>query len=206
MSHDIDDIRIKTEQFNENLKQFTYYLIIFLASLISLFFLPFVGSEIGLEWAIPNTSVGWVVYITTKVIVAGLNVLIFHSFMQQAKVNIKENDKYKKANEILGRIKVKEYHPRSPRQFNRSEYGKRGTTIFISTIGATIALSQALLTFDWMSFLTYLVTIVLGLIFGVMQMFKAEIYWTEEYYDYAKLKLEEINKENEDWRQDISQS
>ena len=36
----------------------------------------------------------------------------------------------------------------------------------------------------------------MGLIFGVMQMFKAEIYWTEEYYDYARIKLEESNDNN----------
>ena len=185
------DLRQQNEKIAETLKQYTYYLIILIASLISLFFLPFVGSEVGLEWNIPNTTVGWVVYVTTKLIVAALNVLIFHSFMQQAKVNVKDNEKYIKANEMLGRIKIKEYHPRSPKQFNSSEYGKKGTTIFFTTALATIALSQALLTFDWMSMLTYMFTIIMGLIFGVMQMFKAEYYWTEEYYDYAKQLVEE---------------
>lgn len=180
-------------QIAEKLKQYTYYLIILIASLISLFFLPFVGSEVGLEWNLPDTTVGWVVYVTTKVIVALLNVLIFHSFMEQAKVNSKEDPKYIEANEILGRIKIKEYHPRSPKQFNSGEYGKKGSTIFVTTALATIALSQALLTFDWISMLTYLFTIIMGLIFGVMQMFKAELYWTKEYYDYAKVKEEESN-------------
>lgn len=187
------EISERNEKIASTLKQYTYYLIILIASLISLFFLPFVGSTIGLEWAIPNTTVGWVVYVSTKVIVASLNVLIFHSFMEQAKVNVKDETKYKEANEMLGKIKIKEYHPRSPRQFNSSEYGKKGTTIFITTALATIALSQALLTFDWISMLTYMFTIIMGLIFGVMQMFKAEIYWTQEYYDYAKLKYEEAN-------------
>lgn len=34
-----------------------------------------------------------------------MNVLIFHSFMEQAKLNVKDNEDYKKANEILKIVK-----------------------------------------------------------------------------------------------------
>lgn len=184
-----------SKKTSEWLKQYTYYIIIFVASLIALVFLPMVGSTVGLGWKLPTTTAGWIVYVTTKIIVAGLNVLIFHAFMQQAKVNIINDAKYNEANEILGRIRIKEYHPRSPSKFNAGEYGKKGTTIFITTGLATVALTQALLSFDYITMLTYLFTIIMGLIFGVMQMFKAEVYWTTEYYDYAKIKEEEY-KEN----------
>ena len=43
-----------------------------------------------------------------------------------------------------------------------------------------------MLTFDWMSMLTYLFTIVIGLIFGIMQMKVSEDYWTDEFWLYAQ--------------------
>lgn len=46
--------------------------------------------------------------------------------------------------------------------------------------------------FDWISFLTYLLTLIMGVIFGVLEMKTVEAFWTEEYYEYAK-RLEEEN-------------
>jgi hypothetical protein len=177
----------------EKIKLYTYYIIIGVVSLIALLFLPMVGSSIGLEMRLPDTIVGWIVYCVTKLIVAALNVIIFYCFMQQAKVNVKENKKYIEANEILERIEHKsERAPRSPKEWTRKQYGSKGITIFITTLLAAVSLTQAILTFDYITMLTYLFTIIMGLIFGVLQMKNAEIYWTTEYYEYAlKIKREE---------------
>lgn len=176
----------------EQLKQYTYYIIIVIISLFALCFLPLLGSEVGLGFNYPNELTGRIVWWTTKLIMASLNVLIFHSFMQQAKVNIRDNDNYKKANELLSSIKLKEYKPQSPQKWNAKQYSSKGTSIFISSSLATIALTQAILTYDIVSMLTYLFTIIMGIIFGILQMKKAELYWTEEYYDYAQMRIKEI--------------
>lgn len=42
-----------------------------------------------------------------------------------------------------------------------------------------------------MSLLVYLFTIAMGLVFGVLAMKNAELYWTQEYYDYACKVVEE---------------
>lgn len=177
----------------DKLKLYTYYIIIGIVSLIALVFLPMVGSTMGLEMNLPDTIVGWVVYCVTKLIVAALNVIIFYCFMQQAKVNVKENEKYIEANEILENIEKKsERAPRSPKEWTRKQYGSKGITIFITTLLAAVSLTQAILTFDYITMLTYLFTIIMGLIFGVLQMKNAEIYWTTEFYEYAlKTKREE---------------
>lgn len=169
----------------DKIKQWMYYFIIGIISLIALTFLPMIGSTVGLGWNIPNTMVGWIVWVAVKIIVAVINVLIFHSFMCQAKLNVKDNKKYKEANEILGKIKVKNFIPRSPKKWNTQQYTKKGTIIFITTALATVALTQAILTFDWIAMLTYLFTIIMGLIFGVLQMKSAEEYWTDEFWKYA---------------------
>lgn len=170
----------------DKVKQWMYYFIIGIVSMIALCFLPMIGSDIGLGWNLPDTVVGWIVWVVVKLIVAVLNVLIFHCFMLQAKINIKDNPRYIEAQEILRLNNVKQYIPRSPNAWNKQQYGQKGVSIFITTALSTIALTQAMLTFDWMSMLTYFFTIIMGLIFGIMQMKTAEDYWTDEFWQYAQ--------------------
>ena len=175
----------------DKVKQYLNYIIIGIVSLIALVFLPMLGSTVGLGWNVPDTTVGWVVWVAVKLIVATLNVLIFHCFMQQAKINVKDNENYKRAREILVKQKEKEILPKSPSKWNSQQYIKKGSTIFTTTALSTIALTQAILSFDYVSMLTYLFTVVMGLIFGILQMKTAEEYWTDEYLQYALMKERE---------------
>lgn len=161
-----------------------------------------VGSEVGMGWNLPTTPVGWVIYVVTKLIVATINVLLFHCFMEQAKLNVADNPNYKRANEMLCEIAPQVYNPRSPGKFNKEEYGKKGIIIFITTILSAVALTQAILSFDYMSMLTYLFTIIMGLIFGIIQMKKAEIYWTQEYYDFAVKFVADFKKKQSEVKTD----
>lgn len=180
----------------DKIKQWMYYLIIALISLVTLIFLPMVGSTADLGWNLPNTTVGWVIWIVVKLIVAGIGVLIFHCFMLQAKINIKDDPKYKEANKLLEQCQHrKERIPRSPLVWNRQQYGKKGVSIFVITALSTVALTQAILTFDYMSMLTYLFTIVMNLIFGILQMKSAEEYWTTEYWEHAHYIYKQIMEE-----------
>ena len=65
----------------DKVKQGMYYIVVGVVSFISLVFLPMIGSTIGLGWNIPDTEVGWIIWVGSKIIVATLNVLIFHCFM-----------------------------------------------------------------------------------------------------------------------------
>lgn len=175
---------------------YLYYALIGVISIISLLFLPMIGSDVGLAFKIPNTFAGWIVFITSKLIVATLNILIFHCFIKQAKVNVKDNPKYKEAKELLESILHDEIRenvlPKSPKEWHRKQYESKGITLFITTILGTLALTQAILTYDWMVMLTYLFTIVMSLIFGIIEMKSTEQYWTEEYPAYAKMVKEEM--------------
>lgn len=179
------------EQVLAKIRQTLYYWIIFLTSCVVLIFMPMIGSEAGLDFKIPTTTAGWILYITTKVLIAILNVVIFYSFMQQAKLNIKDDEKYLKACEIMGKVKKqKEYIPRNPRVWERRQYISKGFSIFISTAFSLVALANAFLTYDYLTLLTYALTIIMGIIFGLLQMANAEDYWTREFYDYAIRLLE----------------
>ena len=173
-------------QILAKIRQTIYYWIIFLATIVVLVFMPMVGSEAGIEFNLPTTRAGWILYIVTKLLVAILNVTIFFSFMQQAKLNVKDDPKYLKACEIMGKLKKpKEYIPMAPRAWERKQYVHKGVVIFASTAGSLVALANAFLTYDYMTLLTYAITIIMGIIFGLLQMAKAEDYWTREFYDYA---------------------
>lgn len=181
----------------DKIKQGMYYIVVGVVSFISLVFLPMIGSTIGLGWNIPDTTVGWIIWVGSKIIVSALNITIFHCFMCQAKINIKDDENYKKAREILMDVKLKEVRPRSPRKWNAEQYGMKGVTIFITSSMTVVALTQAVLSFDYISMLTYLFTIIMGLIFGVLQMKTAEEYWTREYLEYALYRQELALKQAE---------
>lgn len=189
-------------------KQYLYYILIGIISFISLVFLPMFGSEVGMAFTFPTTAAGWIVFIITQLLMAIVNVLIFHSFICQAKINIKDDPKYNEAKAILQLYILKSYIPRSLSQFTRREYGAKGVSIAIGTLLAGFALTQAILTYDYVRMLSYLFTITFGVIFGILEMKKWEEYYTGEFYDYAlyyqKIKEEEEAKEKESNEMDKS--
>ena len=66
----MDDVR-------EKINAYTYYILIFVLSVIALTFLPTIGSDGELALKLPITAAGWTLYIFTKVAGSLLNLLIF---------------------------------------------------------------------------------------------------------------------------------
>ena len=109
--------------------------------------------------------------------------------MEQAKINVKDNEQYKKANEILNRLKKKkDYKPRNPKKWESSQYRTKGITIFLSTAFSTIALTNAILKYDYVSLLTYLLVLIIGVIFGVLQMKQMKKQQTREHTEQITIK------------------
>ena len=187
-----------SNEARDKAKQNMYYILIGIISFISVAFLPMVGSTVGLGWKLPDTPTGWVVWAISRLIIATINVLIFYSFMEQAKLNVAKDPHYIEATEILLKAKKADHTPRSPQKWQALQYGKRGTKIFISSAMSVVALGQAILSFDWVSMLAFLFTIAMGVVFGVLQMKKAEAYWTDEFYRYAIMIKEEEAKKPEE--------
>lgn len=189
---------------NKTLDLYLYYILIGVLSFIALVFLPFFGSEVGMAFTFPTTAAGWVVYITQQALMALVNILIFHSFICQSYVNVKDDPNYIAARDIFHKDN-KEYIPLTLAQFNRKEYGKKGVAIFIGTLLGGFALTQAILTYDYVRMLAYLFTIILGIIFGIYEMKKYEEYLTYEYLQsalyYQRKKEEQLKQETENAKQ-----
>ena len=192
-----NEVLSASNEAREKAKHNMYYMLIGIISFISVAFLPMVGSTVGLGWKLPDTPTGWVVWAISRLIIATINVLIFYSFMEQAKLNVAKDPHYIEATEILLKAKKADHTPRSPRKWQALQYGKRGTKIFISSALSVVALGQAILSFDWVSMLAFIFTIAMGIVFGILQMKKAEAYWTDEFYRYALMIKEEAKKPEE---------
>lgn len=180
------------------IKRYQYYIIIGVVSAVALFVMPMLGSEIGLAWKVPNTITGWIVYIISKLFTAAINILIFHCFNMQGLENAKENPNYKEALKLLSEEPSEnEWTPKSPEEWKRSVYSKKYILVFSTSILSAVGLTQAVLTFDPISMITYAFTIIMGIVFGVLQMAESEEYWTNEFLRYAqniKRKVENNDK------------
>ena len=176
----------RESQITIKLRQYLYYCLIAISSFVALVFLPMLGTDMEAGWNLPKDTKGWIVFITIRSIVSFLNVFIFASFINQGKLNVSDNENYKKAQQLLAKVKNKEYIPRSPRKFNAKEYGQKGVTVFLSTAASLVALTQAILSYDWVALLTYALTVTGSIVFGIFEMKKVEVYWTVEYLEYAE--------------------
>ena len=178
-----------------------YYCLIFLLSLLVMtvapMFTPSANTDLGISAIFPHSVIGWAIYVCTKLFVGVVNLLLFHCFVKQAKINIKDNEKYIAACKIYDMYHPKEYNPRGPKQYFGQLYRKKGIMIFLTSMLSAVVLTNAILSFDVTAFVTYSMTILMGIIFGILKMKEVEAYWTCEFYDSA-MKLESKYKNQED--------
>lgn len=183
------------EELKAKLRNNLYYIIIGVLSVGVLIVFPFLRSDFEAGWGFPTTSAGWFLWIFEKVSVAVINMCIFSAFKSQGKLNILENSTYKKAQLLMNKVKCKAYKPLSPAQYQARSYGKKGTTLVISTFASLVAITNMLLKFDYLALIAYAVTILMAIVFGIFAMKQDELYWTSDYYFYA-LQQAEKNKIN----------
>lgn len=181
------------QQQKLELRNKLYYFIIGLASVLFLTFVPMIGSDTNIGFNLPNTLPGWCIYVLSKICIAAINILIFYCFVQQSEVNVQDNEWYLKAKEILRLIKDEKYIPRSPKEFFGKQYRTKGITIGITSVASCVALGNAIITFDFISFLSYSLTVAMAILFGIITMKNDEVYWTNEFYQYALYMKEEFD-------------
>lgn len=181
------------DKVKEVLRNNLYYVIIGVLSLLVLIVFPFLRSDFEAGWNFPTTSEGWFLFWFEKITVTGINLTIFTAFKKQGKLNVLENEMYKKAQELMNKVKTKAYKPLSPLQYQARSYGKKGTTLILTTVFSLVAITRMILKFDYLALISYGVTILLGIIFGIFAMKSDEVYWTNDYYFYALQQSETLD-------------
>lgn len=188
----------------EHLVNALYYIIIGVVSVVSTVFLPLVNSTLTMDLCFPTNAAGWVVFIVSKLSVALINILIFYCFLKQAVVNVKDTDSYKEALHLMEQTtKRSTFKPRSPGHYKAVVWGSKGTTLLVSSFLSVIAFGSAVLNFNLNVFLASVFTVLLGVVFGFIQMRRDEEYWTSEFLAYAR---REASKEEERLKNDQNQS
>lgn len=168
------------------INQYRNYFIIGILAAIAVFFLPMLGSSVGLAFVIPNTVAGWIVYVSTKLCIVVINLLIYDQFMKRAKINVKDDPKFIEAEKILT-AELDGVDDALPAEYYiKRMYRSKMTSTAIFTLLGVFGFTNAILTFDWVSMLSYTFTIIMALTFGWISMGEAEIIWIEQHYKYAK--------------------
>lgn len=186
------------KDFFKKIRDYAYYLIIMIVSLLATCFLPMIGSEVNVKYTPPSTAQEWLIFLSARILIGLINCMIFFCFTKQAEVNVKDDPNYIRANEILNRVKHEKVKiPESPKQFMKKEWSTKATSITISSILASFTLAGIVLRFDLTQLLVYLFVVILGVFFGYFTMRKHEHYWTDEYLKYA-LMVEKEKKEMEE--------
>lgn len=179
-----------------------YFIIIVLVSLISVvvppLFMGCLSSDIGL--AFPKTIESWILWGIMNASIAICNISILVLFKLQARKNSSSNKNFIEANEILhrrsGRKEV--LIPRSPAKMNAEDYSKKILAILITTFTSSITLTSLILSFDWMTLLACLISIIITLCVSWITMIRNEEYWCEEYLLYAKWIDKELDKKEKE--------
>lgn len=173
------------------------YWIIGVLSATLMFLVPMVGSVAGLGWVLPTTFAGWVVYLVVKAAAVGLNMMIFHHFILQSRVNVADDPNYLEAERLLREV-MPDLDPISPEEFLRREYKHKGITLGITTLLSTVCITQAILSFDYITLITHIVVVIFAIFFGIDEMRKCESWWVKDYLIYARWYVNKKQKEKED--------
>ena len=175
-------------------KDLSGYFLVGIVSLLSVVVVPLLGTDFGTTIVIPNTWGGLAIWLCTRFTVVVVNLLIFDAFIKQAKINVKDDERYKSAVLKLNTIKEEAgIVPRSPEKFNKQQWRKKGTSLGISSILSSFLLTECIVNFDLTNFLTYLFTIGGAVAFGYLTMMNNEDYWTTEFPIYVDILFEKIN-------------
>ena len=178
-------------------KDLSGYFLVGIVSLLSVVVVPLLGTDFGTTIIIPNTWGGLAIWLCTRFTVVVVNLLIFDAFIKQAKINVKDDERYKSAVLKLNTIKEEAgIIPRSPEKFNKQQWRKKGTSLGISSVLSSFLLTECIVNFDLTNFLTYLFTIGGAVAFGYLTMMNNEDYWTTEFPIYVDILSEKIECES----------
>lgn len=176
----------------EKAQQYLYYILIGVISFLAIAFLPMIGSSQEIGWGLPQSPAAWAVWTVSRVAAAMLNVLIYHCFIRQGDLNTRDNERRKQAEEMLNRIRKREKKPISPSKFFAAQYVRKVPMIALTTLLSLLAIGPAILMFDMTIFVSYIVSVTISIVFGILEMKKVEDYYINGLLAYA-----EYIKENE---------
>ena len=187
----------KSRARREAFKNYKNYGIIIVLTIVTVTLFPLLGTSVGMEARYPNTVIGWIVWSVIKIALCVDNIFIFQAFIDQAELNVQYEPRYIEAREIVRKYRIGKYNPMSPEQRKQKMLSKK-VVITILTSLISVALTEALLKYNFADLIAYTLSMLMAIVFGILNMADQEKYWVEEFYDYAiTIKEEEEKKEKQ---------
>ena len=187
----------KSKARREAFKNYKNYGIIIVLTLITVTIFPLLGTQLGMEANYPDTVAGWVVWAVIKIALCVDNIFIFQAFVDQAEMNVQYEPRYIEAREIVRKYRIGKYKPMSPEERRKKMFSKK-VIITVLTSLISVALTEAILKYNFADLIAYTISMIMAVVFGILNMADQEKYWVEEFYDYAiTIKDEEEKKEKE---------
>lgn len=174
----------KSKARREAFKNYKNYGIIIVLTLVTVTIFPLLGTQVGMEARYPDTVVGWIVWAVIKLALVVDNIFIFQAFVDQAELNVQYEPRYLEAREIVRKYRIGKYTPMSPEERRKKMFSKK-VIITVLTSLISIALTEAILKYNFADLIAYSISMLMAIIFGVLSMADQEKYWVEEFYDYA---------------------
>lgn len=186
----------------DTFKQYACYGVIVMIIIVTVFVVPIIGGGISAEdwdYWMPEDEFGWFCWWAMKIGTVIGNIAIFALFKAQGKTNAKQTSKYKDANEKLHGLNGKKgFVPQSPAQYQAKSWTTKGISVVVLTAAETVVIGSLIVAWDLMTFVSCIVSSITAIIFGIIQMIKDEVYWTEEFPLYVNyIVSREMAKEEE---------
>lgn len=183
----------------DSFKAVAGYLVVAIIEIIVLFVVPLISGGITADdfgYYLPKSTGGWIIFWAIRAGTVTGNIAVYALFKAQAKMNVKHDPNYIKANELLhGLNGQKGFIPLSPRQKQVKDWTTKGIMMFLTTAGESIVIGSLLINFDMTTFISCIVSSITAILFGIVQMIKDEVYWTEDYLLYAEY-ITKLHKES----------
>ena len=174
----------------EAFKTYVYYGIIGVILLLTTVLVPFLAggiTEQDFGYYIPKSNGGWIVFWAIRIFTVIGNITVYGLFKAQAKTNVRYDDSYIKACKLLNKlVGEKGFIPMSPRKKAVKDWTTKGIFMIVTTASESILIGTLIINFDIITFLSCVSSSITAIVFGIVQMVKDEVYWTEEYLLYAE--------------------
>ena len=200
------------ERLREELKIRINLIVIALTSFISIGVIPFLAQAFNdasdeeiISTQFPESKIGWIVWALFRFIIVIINMSIFIAFVNQGKMNASNNENYKAALKRWIEVEVwkgkrlkkhKKALHMTPKQYYAKMYATKGVTLAMSSFASLFTVTFMVLNWDLVTFIGIVITVLIAIVFGFLQMFQVENYWENEFSivvdtEYDKMLLEQ---------------
>lgn len=194
----------KTRQFISDAKNAIAVVIL---SLIAMFLVPLIGSYATGTTQFPQTIPAWILYFTCAIAVSICSLMIYLALHNQGKLNVKDEEEYKKAKELhlknFERMNGKEMIPVDPFKWEKKTKIQKGIFQTLGIFLGLLGFGLGALCWNNSQFISSTFSIILAIGFGLVHMGDVERMFTEgwlewELYVQKKLDQEDMNKNTAD--------